>query len=97
MKTTTGIILKTSLVLAVFNLIIGLVLKINNSVHLELLILTGAVISSVFITTALFEIYTSRYINQTQKMMLTAGFFCLYGIMPFIYLCSLRKNIVSLK
>ncbi len=97
MKTTTGFILKASLVLALCNIIIGLIMKINNIAHPELLIITGAVISSVFITTALFEIYTSMFINQTQKIVLTVGFFCLYGIMPFIYLFSLRKNIVSLK
>lgn len=97
MKTNTATILKVSLVLIVCNLILALTLKINNSAYVELLLITGAVISSVFITTALYEIYTSRFITNPQKFMFTLGFICLYGIMPFIYLFALRKNVVCIK
>ncbi len=97
MKIISEFLLKKSLLLAVCNLIIAVLFKINNNGDAELSVIAGAVILLVFTITALYEIYTCLFINRTQKITLTAGFILLPGAMPFIYLFLLRKNIVAIK
>ncbi len=97
MKIKRDTILKSSLLLAICNMIIALIFKMKGIGNAELFVIIGAVILSVFIITAQYEIYVSVFINRTQKIILTAGFVILPGIMPFIYLLSVRKNIVVVK
>lgn len=93
MKTTTGKIINISLAIAGGNFIIAGVSGMNNNMHLELLLITGALVLLVFTGTALYEIYKSLFITRKQKIILSLGFFCLPSIMNLLYFFMLRKKI----
>lgn len=97
MKINIGTILRTSLSPIIWNFLIGIILKISDSGLAELFVLTGAVLLLAFIAPTLHEIYTSRFIRRTQKIISSAGFICLSAIMPFIYLFSFRRNVVDIR
>ena len=90
-----GTIVKTSFIISFITTIIGAYLKITHSESAEALLIIGLIATLVFIVTAIYEVRTSKRINNTEKIMWTIAFIFFSGIAGLIYIFIRRRRIAA--
>jgi len=60
----------------------------------ETLLKIGLVASIIFILVSIYEVWISKRIEGTEKMMWIVGLMCITSITGFVYVFSARKRIV---
>ena len=95
MKTDTYTILKYSFILSLLIVLTGSVLKIMHWPAGTPLLMIGLVFTFIYIVTALFEIFNSRRINSSEKLMWLVGFLFFNLLTGILYIFSARKRIVA--
>lgn len=92
MKLST--IVKASFWLSIANTCLGTYLKITHTASAEFFLITGIVITLLFIVSAIIEVRTSKNISFSEKTMWTIAFLFLSGIAGVVYMLIGRKRIV---
>jgi len=90
-----GTIVKTSFIISFIITLIGAYLKITHSEGAETLLIIGIIATLVFIVTAIYEVRTSKRIDNTEKTMWTHAFIFFSGIAGLIYFFIGRKRIAT--
>ena len=90
-----GTIVKTSFILSFIITIIGAYLKITHSEGAETLLIIGVIATLIFIVTAIYEVRTSKRIDNTEKTMWTIAFIFMSGLAGLIYFFIGRKRIAE--
>jgi hypothetical protein len=93
MKTNKDILIKTSFILSICMSAIGFWLFIHNEKGVNIYLILGLIFHLFFLITALYEIFSSTQISNTEKITWTIGLIILGSIGGLIYLLRLRKNI----
>ena len=89
-----ALILKISFAVSLLCLLSGLVFKILHYPISEGIIIISLLTALVFILIALPEVWSSRTIHISEKMMWTVGFFVLMGLTGLLYLIQGRKRVL---
>ena len=92
MKLST--IVKASFWLSIANTLLGAYLKITHHSNAELFLITGIVLTMLFIVSAIIEVRSSTRIGFNEKTMWTIAFLFLSGIAGLVYMFLGRKRIV---
>jgi|SRR6187402_1721097 len=95
MKTDTFTILKYTFVLSLFLVVMGSMLKILHLPAGNILLSIGLICTFIYIVTALFEIFNSRRVNTSEKLMWLVGFLFFNLLAGILYIFSARKRIVA--
>lgn len=90
-----GTIVKLSFIISFIFILIGASLKITHSESAGTFLITGVIVSFVFIVTAIYEVRTSNKIDNTEKTMWTIAFIFFSGIAGLVYFFNGRKRIAS--
>lgn len=88
-------VLKSAFVVAYICLIIGLVGKVLHFPYSEIILIIAIVAGITYAAIALMEIWPSKQIETTEKLMWTTGFIFLNGITGLLYLFNGRKRILK--
>ncbi|MGK4567611.1 GldL-related protein [Flavobacterium sp. 3HN19-14] len=95
MKTNTFTILKYSFSLSLLIVITGALFKINHMPAANALLTIGLIFTFIYTVAAILEIFNSRRINSTEKLMWLIGFLFFNFITGILYILSARKRIVA--
>ncbi|MEK8179467.1 hypothetical protein WMW71_03860 [Flavobacterium buctense] len=87
-------IVTTSFILSFIATIIGALFKIMHWPGASMLLIIGLLSLAVFVITALYEVYNSKTINSSEKLMWTIGFLCLGSIAGLVYVLIRRKRVI---
>lgn len=90
-----GTIVTASFFISFILIIIGGYLKINHSEGATKWLSVGIIVSIVFIVTAIYEVRSSKRIDNMEKTMWTLAFIFFSSIAGLIYILMGRKRIVS--
>ena len=90
-----GTIVKWSFIISFIITLIGVYLKITHSDGAETLLIIGIVATLVFIVSAIYEVRTSKRINNTEKTIWTIAFIFMSGLAGLIYFSIGRKRIAE--
>ena len=90
-----GTILKLSFIISIIITFIGASLKIMHLEGAEALLIIGLLSTLVFIATAIYEVITSKQIDNFEKAMWTFAFIFLSGITGIIYFLVGRRRIAT--
>lgn len=94
MKTKNDKIVTISFILSFIVTIIGALFKIMHWPGATALLVIGLLSLAVFIVTALSEVYNSKNINSSEKLMWTIGFLSLGSIGGLVYILAGRKRVI---
>jgi hypothetical protein len=94
MKTNNDKIVNISFILSFVLTIVGALFKIMHWPGATILLIIGLSSLAVFIITALYEVYNSKTINSSEKLMWTVGFLCLSSIAGLVYVLVGRKRVI---
>ena len=89
----TNKIIPVSFALSFIVSIIGAMFKIMHWPGATALLIFGMLCFVVFVVTALTEVYNSKNINRSEKVMWTFGFLFFNTIAGLVYLLSARKRV----
>ena len=87
-------ILKISFAVSLLCLLSGLVFKILHYPLSEEIVVISLLTALVFILVALPEVWSSRNIHISEKIMWTAGFLVMMGLTGLLYLANGRKRVL---
>ena len=87
-------LLWSSFFLSISILLIGLVCKLSHLNYALPIIIMAMLLHLLFVALSLYEIWTSTYIKNGEKIFWTLGFFIMSLITSFIYFFIGRKRIV---
>ena len=90
-----GTIVITSFIISFILTLVGAYLKINHSEGADTWLTIGIISSIVFIVTAIYEVRTSKRIDQAEKNMWTLGFIFFSSIAGLIYVFISRRRIAA--
>ena len=90
-----GTIVKWSFIMSFIITLIGAYLKIIHAEGAEECLTIGIIVLIVFIVTAIYEVRTSRKIDNTEKTMWTTAFIFMSGLAGLIYFLIGRKRIAE--
>lgn len=88
-----GTIVKTSFITSFIITLIGAYLKIIHTEGADVWLTIGIIASIVFIVSAIYEVRTSRRIDNTEKTMWTIGFILFSSITGLLYILIGRRRI----
>lgn len=91
----TGNIVKASFVGGLILSLGGVVLKMLYIPTADSWIITGLVLTFIFLVTALYEVITSPRIERREKVMWVLGFFLMLAFTGLYYLLSERRRIAT--
>ena len=90
-----GTIVKWSFIMSFIITLIGAYLKIIHAEGAEVCLTIGIIFLIVFIVTAIYEVRTSRKIDNSEKTMWTIAFIFMSGLAGLIYFLIGRKRIAE--
>ena len=90
-----GTIVITSFIIGFILTLVGAYLKITHSEGADTWLTIGIITSIVFIVTAIYEVRTSKRIDQAEKNMWTLGFIFFSSITGLIYVFISRRRIAA--
>lgn len=90
----TGTIVKLSFVAGLILTIVGGWLKIIREPVSDRFLAMGLLLTAVFLLTAVYEVFTSRRIHRSEKVLWVMGFLVTGFLAGLFYLLSERKRIV---
>lgn len=88
-------VLKLSLAISVIGLIVGYLLKTQHNPNANYLLSAGYGASIALVVLCLFEIFSSKKIQRSEKIMWTICFLFLCTITGVVYIAKGRKGIVE--
>lgn len=91
----SGTLIKTSFILSLVLTVTGAYLRITHAEGSDTWLTAAFMVSLVFIGAAVYEVRTSKRIDQMEKMMWTIAFILFSGITCLVYLLGGRKRIIS--
>lgn len=94
MKTNTDKIVITSFIFSFILTIVGALFKIMHWPGASMLLLIGLLSLALFIIMALYEVFNSKTINSSEKLMWTVGFLCLGSLAGLVYILTGRKRVI---
>jgi hypothetical protein len=90
-----GTIVTISFIIGFILTLVGAFLKITHSEGANTLLTIGIIASIVFIVTAIYEVRTSKRIDNAEKTMWTLGFIFFSSIAGLIYVFISRRRIAA--
>jgi hypothetical protein len=90
-----GTIVKTSFIVSFVITLIGAYLKIVHSGGAETALGIGVISTLIFIVAAIYEVRTSKRIENSEKTMWTLGFIFFSGLAGLIYFLIGRRRIAT--
>ena len=90
-----GTIIKGSFISSFILILAGAFMKILHFASSDTMINLGLIIGLIFIVAAIFEVVTSKRINNSEKTMWTIGFILLSGLVGLIYIISGRRRVIA--
>ena len=90
-----GTIIKGSFIISFILILAGAIMKILHFAGSDTMINLGFIIGLIFIVAAIFEVVTSKRINNSEKTMWTIGFILLSGLVGLIYIISGRRRVIA--
>lgn len=84
-------------ILSIVIMAAGLALRIMKDELGDILMVSAAIITLVYILIGIYEVYRSGLIPSSEKMMWTAGFLFLSSLTGLLYLISGRAKVVDKK
>jgi hypothetical protein len=90
-----GTVVKTSFIVSFIISLVGAWLKITHSKRVEISLVIGIISTLVFMVTAIYEVRTSKRINNSEKNMWTLAFIFFSGIAGLIYFFMGRRRIAT--
>lgn len=90
-----GTVVKTSFIISFIITLIGAYLKITHSQGAETLLIVGVITTLIFIVSAIYEVWTSKRIDHTEKTMWTIAFILMSGVTGLVYFLIGRRRIAE--
>ncbi|MEW5675460.1 hypothetical protein ABGT15_04030 [Flavobacterium enshiense] len=85
---------KKAFLLSLAITIIGAIMKINHTDGAQIALIIGILSTLAYVVIGIYEVNTSKRINQSEKIMWTIGFIFINFFAGLFYLLNGRKRVV---
>jgi len=90
-----GTVVKMTFIVGFLITLIGAYMKVTHSQGAEAFLVIAVIAWLSFIVTAIYEVRTSRQIDNTEKTLWTIAFILFGGIAGLVYFLARRRRIVT--